>query len=218
MRVRGTKIWIGLLTVIAAAALCGQAFASAPASVSLLGASYDGYGGFTISVADSRPGSKLVLFVSDGESRKAVVGRHRRATFPEVELIGIGKVSFAEVRTGPRGRHSLLHLRYWRYFDAVEEHVAFSTTEPLPVEPPKVEPPKVEAPTPSPFPPPAPVQPVCGNGTYVNSAGETVCKPEQSPTGPPPGATARCRDGTYSFSKSRSGTCSSHGGVAEWLY
>jgi hypothetical protein len=33
----------------------------------------------------------------------------------------------------------------------------------------------------------------------------------------PPGATARCRDGTYSFSQHRSGTCSHHGGVAEWL-
>jgi hypothetical protein len=34
---------------------------------------------------------------------------------------------------------------------------------------------------------------------------------------PPPGATARCRDGTYSYSKHRSGTCSQHGGVAQWL-
>jgi Protein of unknown function (DUF3761) len=33
----------------------------------------------------------------------------------------------------------------------------------------------------------------------------------------PPGATARCRDGTYSYSQHRSGTCSHHGGVAEWL-
>ncbi|HEY5677539.1 MAG TPA: DUF3761 domain-containing protein [Myxococcales bacterium] len=30
-------------------------------------------------------------------------------------------------------------------------------------------------------------------------------------------ATARCKDGTLSHSKSRSGTCSRHGGVAEWL-
>jgi hypothetical protein len=33
----------------------------------------------------------------------------------------------------------------------------------------------------------------------------------------PPGATARCTDGTYSFSATRSGTCSHHGGVADWL-
>ncbi|HEX3910736.1 MAG TPA: DUF3761 domain-containing protein [Solirubrobacteraceae bacterium] len=57
----------------------------------------------------------------------------------------------------------------------------------------------------------------CTNGTYVNSAGNTVCKPEESPSGPPAGATAECSDGTYSFSESRSGTCSSHGGVAQWL-
>jgi hypothetical protein len=58
--------------------------------------------------------------------------------------------------------------------------------------------------------------PVCTNGTYVNSAGSTVCSPEQSPTAPA-GATAECGDGTYSFSESRSGTCSHHGGVAKWL-
>jgi hypothetical protein len=33
----------------------------------------------------------------------------------------------------------------------------------------------------------------------------------------PSGATAKCKDGTYSKSAHRSGTCSSHGGVAEWL-
>jgi hypothetical protein len=59
--------------------------------------------------------------------------------------------------------------------------------------------------------------PSCPNGTYVNSAGNEVCSPYQSPSGPPAGATARCSDGTYSFSQSRSGTCSSHGGVAQWL-
>jgi uncharacterized protein YraI len=51
---------------------------------------------------------------------------------------------------------------------------------------------------------------------YTNSRGERV----QSPThysSAPRGATARCVDGTYSFSKSRRGTCSHHGGVAEWL-
>lgn len=32
----------------------------------------------------------------------------------------------------------------------------------------------------------------------------------------PAGATARCNDGTYSYSQHRQGTCSHHGGVAEW--
>jgi hypothetical protein len=54
------------------------------------------------------------------------------------------------------------------------------------------------------------------NGTYVNSKGQTVPRPENC-SAPPKDATAQCRDGTYSFSKSRRGTCSHHGGVAKWL-
>jgi hypothetical protein len=54
------------------------------------------------------------------------------------------------------------------------------------------------------------------NGTYVNSKGQTVPRPENCSV-PPKGATALCRDGTYSFSQSRRGTCSHHGGVAKWL-
>ena len=52
--------------------------------------------------------------------------------------------------------------------------------------------------------------------TYDNVDDEEV----QSPTHYreiPPGACAICGDGTYSFSKNRRGTCSRHGGVAEWL-
>ena len=60
-------------------------------------------------------------------------------------------------------------------------------------------------------------QPKCtDNGTYVNSKGETVKRPENCSTAPE-GATAQCRDGSYSFSQSRRGTCSHHGGVAKWL-
>lgn len=69
----------------------------------------------------------------------------------------------------------------------------------------------------APPPPPAPpVAPTCTNGSYVNAAGNTVCRPEVSSSAPS-GATAKCGDGTYSFSQSRRGTCSSHGGVAAWL-
>jgi hypothetical protein len=37
----------------------------------------------------------------------------------------------------------------------------------------------------------------------------------QSPSAQSP--TAKCRDGSFSYSATRSGTCSGHGGVAEWL-
>jgi hypothetical protein len=51
---------------------------------------------------------------------------------------------------------------------------------------------------------------------YINSAGNEVHSPAYAPA-IPPGASAQCRDGTYSFSQSRRGTCSHHGGVAEWF-
>lgn len=51
---------------------------------------------------------------------------------------------------------------------------------------------------------------------YTNTYGERVQSPTYYQTAPA-GATALCRDGTYSFSRSRRGTCSHHGGVARWL-
>ena len=34
---------------------------------------------------------------------------------------------------------------------------------------------------------------------------------------PPAGATGQCKDGSYTMSKTHSGACSHHGGVAKWL-
>ncbi len=54
--------------------------------------------------------------------------------------------------------------------------------------------------------------------SYVNSKGDEVHSPSKTISGKvPAGASAKCRDGTYSFSRSRRGTCSHHGGVSEWL-
>ena len=65
--------------------------------------------------------------------------------------------------------------------------------------------------------PKAQADPSCtNNGTYTNSQGQTVKRPENCSSAPK-GATAQCRDGSYSFSQSHSGTCSHHGGVAKWL-
>jgi hypothetical protein len=55
------------------------------------------------------------------------------------------------------------------------------------------------------------------NRHYTNSGGQSVHSPAYSNSGPPAGATAQCGDGKYSFSQSRRGTCSHHGGVARWL-
>jgi len=59
-------------------------------------------------------------------------------------------------------------------------------------------------------------QNVCGIDRYRNVSGNCIHRPVRSNT-IPLGATARCGDGTYSFSQHRRGTCSYHGGVAQWL-
>lgn len=56
------------------------------------------------------------------------------------------------------------------------------------------------------------------HGHYTNRAGREVHSPAHTKDGSvPAGASAQCRDGSYSFSQSRSGTCSRHGGVRSWL-
>jgi len=70
---------------------------------------------------------------------------------------------------------------------------------------------RASAPAPVP-PPPAPVPPPTPpSGDGVTCTGST---PSTAPCGRP---TARCNDGTYSCSQNRSGTCSSHDGVACWI-
>lgn len=55
-------------------------------------------------------------------------------------------------------------------------------------------------------------------GYYTNHDGASIHRPAHTTDNQaPPGASAHCRDGTFSFSASRRGTCSRHGGVATWL-
>lgn len=64
--------------------------------------------------------------------------------------------------------------------------------------------------------PPASDSDLSNDNYYINTYGNRVHSPAYSESGEiPVGASARCRDGTYSFSQSRRGTCSHHGGVAE---
>lgn len=52
--------------------------------------------------------------------------------------------------------------------------------------------------------------------TAAAPAARSVSGQNTNPAGPN-GATAKCRDGTFSSSAHRSGTCSRHGGVAQWF-
>jgi Protein of unknown function (DUF3761) len=55
--------------------------------------------------------------------------------------------------------------------------------------------------------------PAAAKSSTASKSAPTAAASNTDPTG----ATAKCKDGTYSKSKHHSGTCSSHGGVAEWL-
>lgn len=69
--------------------------------------------------------------------------------------------------------------------------------------------------TQTPAPKPKPEADLSNNNYYTNTAGNIVHSPAYAPS-IPVGASAQCNDGTYSFSQSRRGTCSHHGGVAIW--
>jgi Protein of unknown function (DUF3761) len=87
------------------------------------------------------------------------------------------------------------------------------------------------APATAPAPAAAPATPAAATKAAPAAAAPAAAAPAQpkaataSKTAPtatagntdPTGATAKCKDGTYSKSQHHSGTCSSHGGVAEWL-
>jgi hypothetical protein len=60
---------------------------------------------------------------------------------------------------------------------------------------------------------PANVTPAAAaGGSAASGKAPTVARPGDAPAN----ATAKCRDGTYSASQQHSGSCSHHGGVAEW--
>jgi hypothetical protein len=54
----------------------------------------------------------------------------------------------------------------------------------------------------------------CPGGYYENVDSQCIPGPDAGGSGNP---TAQCEDGSYSYSTHRSGTCSGHGGVAQWL-
>jgi len=80
---------------------------------------------------------------------------------------------------------------------------AKSTTAPPPVTKP--------APTPAAVPAAAPA----ATGPAKTAAKATTAGKASNTD--PTGATGKCKDGTYTHSKSHSGACSHHGGVASWI-
>ena len=70
--------------------------------------------------------------------------------------------------------------------------------------------PALDAPTSAPA---TAAAPAAAKSSTVSKSAPTATASNTDPTG----ATAKCKDGTYSKSQHHSGTCSHHGGVAEWL-
>jgi len=209
----------GVLAVFAtltvgALLLVGQVSAQNSVKIAVAAGYAKNGGTFDVVVKDN-PGTKLVMYVNDKNPTKATVNKKDWATFHRVKLVGSGKVSFTKVLK-KNGKSYQKPINYTKLYKVAGGKVKFSN-------PPRVSTTQAStqtqapASTPAPMSAPAPApQPTCTNGTYVNSAGNTVCSPEESSSSPS-GATAQCVDGTYSFSQSRRGTCSHHGGVAQWL-
>jgi hypothetical protein len=76
------------------------------------------------------------------------------------------------------------------------------------------------APAPAPVPAPAPPPPSASRTsttTTATSHSNATGGSGKSENNDPTGATAKCKDGMYSHSAHKTGTCSGHGGVAQWL-
>lgn len=186
-----------------------QAAAQSPTRIGIAAGYFKGNSSFDVVVREKR-GTKLVLYINDKNHYKATANNKNWATFHRVKLSGSGKISFAKTIKGSDHKTYQKPIHYVRKYTVSNNRVNFSKYVAAAAK-------SAPASNPAPTPTPEPQQePVCTNGTYINSAGNTVCSPESSST-QPTGATAQCVDGTYSFSQSRRGTCSHHGGVAQWL-
>ena len=64
---------------------------------------------------------------------------------------------------------------------------------------------------------PAAAAPAAAAAAPAAGTAMTAAAPAAAGNTNPAGATAKCKDGTYSKSQHRTGTCSKHGGVADWL-
>jgi hypothetical protein len=202
-----------LITTLATLTQISSAASNSQVKIALNNAYPKKDGTYTVVVKENH-GTKLALYVNDKNPVFATVNKQDWATFRNVRLASDSKLSFTKVFTD-KGKTTQKAINYVRYVSAVSPNVAFVSSNPA--KPKTTEPTPKVATTPPVASTPAPApQPSCTNGTYINSAGNTVCRPE-TVNSAPAGATAACRDGTYSFSQTHSGTCSHHGGVSEWL-
>lgn len=138
------------------------------------------------------------------------------STMKKVLLFGLGVALFGRVLTLGANTHqaSVAGVETAASPTVIELPTATEVPTSSPTEFPTLTPTVFIAPTST----PAQSGGLSNDNYYTNSAGNSVHSPAYSnDTSVPAGATAQCADGTYSFSQSRRGTCSHHGGVASWL-
>lgn len=211
------------LVVAALAIFTGTVSAAAP-NLSVNNAYLKSGGSYDV-VVKEKAGDKLGLYVNDKNPVYATVNKQGWATFHHAKLGNKDKLSFTHVYGSTKNQKP---INFVRYFTASGNKASFTGQNPNAQTSQKVEAvtaapaaaPPVQTQTSTSVAPATPTYTApassCTNGSYVNSAGNTVCSPETAPSAPD-GATAQCVDGTYSFSQTHSGTCSHHGGVAQWL-
>jgi len=187
---------------------------------------------YDVTVKDASD-TKLTLYTNDQNPIDATVNKKNWATFHKVNLTNDTKISFVKT-SYQQGKITRKAINYTRYVAITGNNISFSNINSIEAasqaktavlaQQAAQAAAKAQADADAKTAAAAAAQAAanaeitasCTNGSYVNSAGNTVCRPETRST-TPSGATARCSDGSYSYSQSRRGTCSHHGGVSSWL-
>lgn len=209
-----TFLKLFLTSVSAGLFVAATANAASPIQIGLNNAYNKGHGNYDV-VVKANPNEKLALYVNDKNPVFATANKKDWATFHKVKLTDKSKLSFTQVFKAKNGKNVQKPINYVRYASLSGNKYRFVPVAAKPVQ------------TPAPAPAATTSETtntgvndtnLSNNNTYVNTSGTTVHSPADSTDGSvPAGATAQCVDGTYSFSQTHSGTCSHHGGVANWL-
>lgn len=123
-----------------------------------------------------------------------------------------GSFTKAKTQTGACSNHG--GVKTWFAADTASKAPAATPKNAAPAAASKSAPAATGTPAaPAPAPAATPKSAPAGNAPAASSKAESVARP----AGAPADATGKCKDGTFTTSKTHTGACSHHGGVAEWF-